>query len=85
MCDFYCTVMFLWTFFGGFAIAALIPIMYEIEGGEIKHLNSEQLKRLYFDYVAYRERLPSWTLAVSVLEYYKANKANYVFYGSNNE
>ena len=77
MCDFYCKVIFYWFLFGGFFIAALIPVFYELEGGEIKDLNSEQLKRLYFDYLKYRDTIGEKARRVSVLEYYNANKGKY--------
>lgn len=77
MCDIYCKIMLYWFFFGGFIIAALIPVLYEIEGGEIKNLNSEQLKSLYFDYVKYRGALGAAAARMSVLDYYMANKGKY--------
>lgn len=73
----YCDIMFYWFFFGGFAVAALIPVIYEIECGEIKNLNSEQLKALYFDYVKYRDALGASVVRISVLDYYIANKGKY--------
>lgn len=77
MCDFYCKVLFYWFIFGGFGIAAIIPVLYELEGGEIKYLNSDQLKSLYFDFIKYRDTLQKGVSCCSVLEYYNCNKDKY--------
>lgn len=77
MCDVYCKVMVYWFMFGGFWIAAIIPILHEMEGGEIKNLNCCQLKSLYFDYVKYRDTLAKGISCCSVLEYFNANKEKY--------
>jgi len=69
--------MFYWFLFGGFGIAAMIPILYEIEGGEINHLSESQLTSLYFDYLSYRFVLPKGIQCCSVLEFYNCNKGNY--------
>lgn len=77
MCDTYCKIIVYWFLFGGFFISALIPVFYDIEGGEIKNLSSDKLKCLYFDYIKYRDALGTDARPVSVLEYYNANKGNY--------
>ena len=77
VCDIYCKIIFYWFLFGGFAIASLIPLLYEMSGGEMKELNSDQLRALYFDYIEYRDNLTLLASRVSVLEYYNANKGKY--------
>lgn len=79
MCDVYCKFMFTFSMFGGFVIAAIIPVLYEMEGGEMKHLNSDQLTSLYFDYINYRDLLPKGVACCSVLEFYNCNKGNYEY------
>ena len=43
----------------------------------MEELNEEQLKRLYFDYVEYRESLSYLSKAITVREFFEAEKNRY--------
>lgn len=64
-------------FFGGFVLAALIVLFHEFEGGCLKYLNEDQLRKLYHDYIEYIDVLGCFSDRVSVMDFYKANKVYY--------
>lgn len=41
------------------------------------NLTESQLRRLYFDYVSYRDSLAPMDLPIGVAEFYKKNEAKY--------
>lgn len=43
----------------------------------MEKLTEAQLKRLYFDYIQYRDLLPALELPIGVVEFYKKNKVRY--------